>query len=130
VNRRNDGLWYWLGSLTRSSVLGWSALESLRYYRVVRHRVRLGLADPVVAGSFLLWGLGSGAAFAGASLGQGTRILTGHSVAELPLLSLLVSLLGLIAAVAIWLAFLPTPSYLRFIRARGLRAGAIPSAPA
>ena len=113
----------------RASVLGWSALESLRYYRVVRHRARLGLADPVVAGSFLLWGLGSGAAFAAALLGHSTRILTGHGVAEFPLLSLVVSLLGLVAAVSIWLAFLPTPTYLRIVRSRARRAGAIPWAP-
>jgi hypothetical protein len=126
VNRRNDGVWYWLGSLTRASVLGWSALESLRYHRVARHRARLGLADPVVAASFLLWGVGTGAGFAGALVGHGTRILTGHPVAEFPLLSLVVSLLGLVAAVSIWLAFLPTPTYLRFVRSRGGRAGAIP----
>jgi len=129
VNRHNDGTWYRLGSLTRASVLGWSALESLRYYRVVRHRARLGLADPVVAGSFLLWGVGTGAGFTGALLGHLTRILTGHGVAEVPLLSLAVSLLGLVAAVSIWLAFLPTPTYLRFVRSRARRAGAIPWAP-
>jgi hypothetical protein len=129
VNRRNDGYWYWIGSLTRTSVLGWSALESLRYHRVVRHRARLGLADPVVAGSFLLWGVGTGTAFAGALLGQATRILTGHGSAEFPLVSLVVSLLGLVAAISMWLAFLPTPAYLRFVRSRGHRAGAIPSTP-
>jgi hypothetical protein len=129
VNRRNDGVWLWIGSLTRTAALGWSALESLRYHRVVRHRARLGLADPVVAGSFLLWGVGSGAAFAGALLGHVTRILTGRGVAEFPLLSLAVSLLGLVAAVSIWLAFLPTPTYLRFVRSRSRRAGAIPWSP-
>jgi hypothetical protein len=128
VNRRNDGVWYWIGSLTRASVLGWSALESLRYYRVVRHRARLGLADPVVAGSFLLWGVGSGTAFAGA-LRAVTRLLTGHGVAELPPVSLVVSLLGLLSAVSLWLAFLPTPTYLRRVESRARRAGALPSAP-
>jgi hypothetical protein len=130
VNRRSGGFWLWLGSGTRAAVLGWSALESLRYHRVVRHRARLGLADPVVAAGFLLWGVGSAAAFAGALLGHVTRILTGQGVAEFPLLSLLVSLLGLTAAIAMWLAFLPTPAYLRFVRARAQRAGAISSPPA
>jgi len=129
VNRRAGGFWFWLGSLTRASVLGWSAFESLRYHRVVRHRARLGLADPVVAASFLLWGVGSGAACSGALVGHVTRILTGHGAAEFPLVSLVVSLLGLVAAVSIWLAFLPTPSYLRFVESRGRRAGALPSTP-
>jgi hypothetical protein len=129
VNRHNAGVWFWISRAARTSVLGWSAFESLRYHRVVRHRVRLGLADPVVAGSFLLWGLGSGAAFTGALIGHATLILTGHSVAEFPLLSLVVSLVGLVAAVSLWLAFLPTPAYLRFVESRNRRAGALPSTP-
>ena len=55
--------------------------------------------------------------------------LTGHGAAEFPILNLVLSLLGLVAAIAMWLAFLPTPAYLRFVESRGRRAGALPSAP-
>ena len=113
----------------RTSGLGWSALESLRYHRIMRRRMQLGLADPVVTESFRLWGLGAGAAFAGSLLGLAARALTGHGAAEFPILNLVLSLLGLVAAIAMWLAFLPTPAYLRFVEARGRRAGALPSAP-
>ena len=129
VNRQNSGGWFWLGAVMRTSGLGWSSLESLRYHRIMRSRMRLGLADPVVTESFRLWGLGAGAAFSGSLLGLGTRALTGHGAAEFPTVNLVVSLLGLLAAIAMWLAFLPTPAYLRFVESRGRRAGALPSAP-
>jgi hypothetical protein len=128
VNRRNVGLWWWVGSLLRSSALGWGAIESLRYYRVMRRRVQLGLADPVVAGSFLMWGVGSAAGFAGALLGHGARLLFHAEPAGVPALILVISMLGLVAAIAMWLAFLPTPGYLRFVEARSRRHGAVPSA--
>jgi hypothetical protein len=128
VNRRNHGPWFWLGGVLRTFVLGWGAVESLRYYRVMRHRVQLGLADPVVSGAFLMWGVGSGAGFAGGVLGHGARLLFGIEPAGVPALILVISVLGLVAAIAMWLAFLPTPGYLRFIEARSRRAGAVPSA--
>ena len=129
VNRRNAGAWFWLGGVMRTAGLGWSAFESLRYHRIMRRRTRLGLADPVVTESFRLWGLGIGAAFAGMLCGLATRVLTGQGSASFPLLNLGLSLLGLVAAIAMWLAFLPSPAYLRFVEARGRRAGALPSAP-
>jgi len=129
VNRQNSGAWFWLGAVMRTSGLGWSALESLRYHRIMRARMRLGLADPVVTESFRLWGLGAGAAFSGLLLGLGTRALTGRGAAEFPIPNLVLSLLGLVAAIAMWLAFLPTPAYLRFVESRSRRAGALPSAP-
>ncbi len=129
VNRRNSGGWFWLGAMMRLSGLGWCALEALRYHRIMRRRLQLGLADPVVTESFRLWGLGAGAAFSGSLLAAGVRLLTGYGAAEIPTLNLVVSLFGLIAAIAMWLAFLPTPAYLRFVESRGRRAGALPSAP-
>jgi predicted membrane chloride channel (bestrophin family) len=59
-----------------------------------------------------------------------TRTLTGHGAAEIPVLNLILSLLGLVAAVAMWLAFLPPAAYQRFVEARNRRAAALPSAPA
>jgi hypothetical protein len=129
VNRRPQGAWFWLGSLLRTAALGWTAVESLRYHRVMRTRVRLGLADPVVTQSFLLWGEGCAAAFVGALIGHGTRLVTGGGVAEIAALNLAVSLLGLCAAIAMWLAFLPPAAYRRRIQARGRRAAAVSSAP-
>jgi hypothetical protein len=124
------GAWFWLGAGLRTSGLGWSALESLRYHRIMRLRTRLGLADPVVTESFRLWGLGTGAAFAGSLLGFMTPTLAGQGAAELPVPNLILSLLGLVAAIAMWLAFLPPAAYQRRVEARNRRAAALPSAPA
>ena len=44
-----------------ASVLVWAHLECLLYYRTMRRRQRLGLADPVLANRFLLWSLWTGA---------------------------------------------------------------------
>jgi hypothetical protein len=129
VNRRSGGGWFWIGSLTRTAAIGWGAVESLRYHRILRTRARLGLADPVVTHSFLLWGVGCSAAFLGACVGHTTRILTGGGVTEIPVLSLLVSLTGLVAAVSMWLAFLPPPAYRRAVETRARRAAAVPSPP-
>jgi hypothetical protein len=37
----------------------WSAAESYRYWLAMRRRVAIGLADPLVANRFFLWGTGS-----------------------------------------------------------------------
>lgn len=39
----------------------WACVESIRYWRLMKRRVGLGLADPVVANRFALWGVWTGA---------------------------------------------------------------------
>ena len=41
---------------------GWTAVESLLYYRLMRRRLKVGLVEPLEANRFLLWGFGAGAA--------------------------------------------------------------------
>ncbi|HBZ69862.1 MAG TPA: hypothetical protein DEP35_09060, partial [Deltaproteobacteria bacterium] len=53
-------LWFHLQSCTTTGCLLWGSGESLRYYALMRKRLRLGLADPLVTNRFLLWGLGIG----------------------------------------------------------------------
>jgi hypothetical protein len=129
VNRRNAGAWFWLSASVRATGLGWSAFESLRYHRIMRRRTQLGLADPVVTESFRLWGLGTSAALAGSLVALAASSLTDYAVSSTPVLGLLLSLLGLIAAIAMWLAFLPPAAWLRRVEARGRRASALQSAP-
>ena len=98
--------------------LGWGALESLRYWRATRQRVALGIADPLVSASFLLWGI---------SLASGAL---GFAVVYTALLSLqpgellgvrihlLMSACGVVTAAGLYLAFLPPRSYARWLAAR------------
>jgi hypothetical protein len=73
---------YFLRTMLQVGCLIWGSIEALHYWRMLRRRMRLGLADAVVANRFLLWGIG---------------------------------------AVAMWFAFLPSESYLRFVRERAAR---------
>jgi len=103
----------------------WGSAEAFVYWRKMRRRLRLGLADPIVTNRFFLWGLGAGAAGLGSTIGTIAQLVTGLPPLETPLVTLSSSLHGLTAAVAMWLAFMPNQAYLRFIEARARRrAGA------
>jgi hypothetical protein len=92
----------------------WNAIESLRYYGPMRRRVALGLADPVVANRFLLWGTGS--IFAALAIwtasipfafSQDARMLTEWT----PLVRTLTAILGVASVSCSLLAFLPPRWY-------------------
>lgn len=83
--------WFHVNSIDTTTCLLWGAIESLRYYTMMRRREQIGLADHLVTNRFLLWGLGIGAA------GVGSLISVG---------------------VVMWIAFLPPAAYRRWIEAR------------
>lgn len=56
---RTEPFSYWLKYSLRAIVYAWGAVEALRYHRLLARRVRHGLADPVVANRFFLWGVAS-----------------------------------------------------------------------
>jgi len=92
----------------------WGSFESLRYWVLMKRRARLGLADPVVTNRFFLWGLGAGAAGLGSGLATILSIVTGLST-QAPAIVASSSAHGFVAALAIWLAFLPPAVYVRWI---------------
>jgi hypothetical protein len=99
------------------AILVWSGGESVRHHRLMRRRVALGLADPVVTQRVGFWGYGmltaaliSTSALVLESLG----IPTAGTVAG----ALVVGPLGLVCASFIWLAFMPPRAYLARVRAR------------
>jgi hypothetical protein len=111
-------LWQHLSSANVIVCLLWGSFESLRYHALMRRRVRLGLADPVVANRFLLWGLGIGAAGVGSLVGNLVMLVTGTTIGELDGITLSNSLFGLTSAVLMWIAFLPPASYRRWVESR------------
>jgi hypothetical protein len=113
---------YFLRLSLQVGCLLWGSAEALRYWERMRRRVRLALADPVVANRFLLWGLGAGAAGVGSAIGGAVQWWTGLPPLELPGLMLSSSLHGLAAAVAMWLAFVPSARYTRWVRARSAQS--------
>jgi hypothetical protein len=102
---------FWSGVFVGTLTFAWNAAESFRLYAQLRRRLALGLADPAVANRVLLWGVGSAAAFAMTIHGLLLRALGGNIVADGH--RLVSSAIGLVAAVAIWLAFFPPAAYRR-----------------
>lgn len=102
--------------LGAEAVYAWTAIESFRYRALLRRRIPLGLADPVVADRFGLWGFTVVFAFVSLApallahlTGGDPNSLTSH---------LVVGVFGLASSVVLYLAFLPPAAYCRFVRGR------------
>ena len=97
----------------------WNGIESPRYAHMLRRRLALGLADPVLLDRFQLWGV------VGVSTTLMCAVLGGCMVAGLPPLTEPVPLsitasMSTVASVAWYLSFLPPRRYLDSVRRRGL----------
>ena len=113
-----------LGDATRMGAGAWGAFESLRYYTLMRRRLRIGLAESAVTNRFLLWAIAvlttSGIFFATSAL---VRLHFEPQEGRLtPELLIIVSLSTLGVAIVQWLAFLPPAFYLRWIEGRASAA--------
>jgi hypothetical protein len=114
-----DTVWSCLGFVARGLAYCWAALESLRYFALLRRRLRIGLADPLLANRFLLWGIATSAAFGIYVVALAN--LFDHSTHDVaagvfsPTWALLTSVLGLTSGVCLWLAFLAPAAYRRRI---------------
>lgn len=92
----------------------WTAVESFRYRALLRRRIPLGLADPLVADRFGKWGW-TGAFGLGSVTPALVAQLTGAD-ANTPAHHLVVGVCGLASSVVLYFAFLPPAAYARFIR--------------
>jgi hypothetical protein len=119
----NRGLGFRIFLLHSGTLTGWGAFESLRAWSRLRRRQRIGLADAVVTERVLLWGISSLAA-ATVSAASAVAGFQGINFAATPLGAAVTAPLGLIAAGAMWLAFLPPAAYLRRARVRAAAAAA------
>jgi len=118
---RPEGLTLLQSSLQVGALL-WGSLEALRYWWQMRRREALGLADPVVTNRFLLWGIGAGAAGLGTAVGVVASVVTSVPPLQIPWVVASSSAHGMLAAVAMWLAFLAPSGYLRWVGAGHGRA--------
>ena len=96
---------FWSSSVASATPYAWSALESLRWHRRLRRRARLAMADASLARCFALWSLAGCAAVGIHACGMANRFASPDGVH--PALLATQSLLGLTAAVGLWLAFFP-----------------------
>ena len=100
--------------LSAQAVYAWTALESFRYRALLRRRIPLGLADPLVADRFGLWGW-TGICGGGSILPATWATLTGGDPGS-QLSHLVVGICGLLSSGVLYLAFLPPAAYVRFVR--------------
>lgn len=96
----------------------WASAESLRYYTLMRKRLKLGLVEPLEANRFLLWGCGAGAAAAMLLWTtfelQLQLVLDAAAIETLRRTTLpLIAGLGLACAGSYLLAFVPAEWYVR-----------------
>ncbi len=114
-----DAVWSQLGILARGLAFLWAAVESFLYFDLLRRRLRVGLADPVVVNRFLLWGIATSTAFGIYAVALVNLLHSPtHDVAAGvfgPTWALLTSVLGLTSAVCTWLAFLAPAPYRRWL---------------
>ena len=103
----------------------WVFAESLRYYRMLRRRERLGLADPVLVNRFLLFAIWTGSVGVITLLGVAGSIVqvargTFHDGGGLavPAILLVTRMLAVPIAVSIFLTFLAPARYHAWLRAR------------
>lgn len=119
---RMDGGWFRFMSIGIVAANLWVAAEPLRYYRAMCRRVRLGLAEALVADRFLLWGCGSLARTGMASLGLVTAHLSEMDPQGVGIVSVMVmigaSALGLFTSVAYAFTFFPPDGYVRWVERR------------
>jgi hypothetical protein len=120
---RFEGLWFWLYYGTYAAGAAWVMVEPLRYYGAMRKRLFLGLAEPLVANRFLLWGVGSVCRFFMVVAGAIPSVFFAEDAIKLApgfvgFTVLAVGLAGLGVSMSYWLTFFPTPGYVRFIERR------------
>jgi hypothetical protein len=104
----------------RLAGMGWAAWECFRYAGLLDRRVKLGLAEPVVAHRIRLWGLGASAQCIAIGIDLGS-----YAVAHQPLAATaaglnVMSALALAGAICVALAFFPPKPYLRWIAPESL----------
>jgi hypothetical protein len=110
------------------SVIGtypiWTACEAFRYWGLMRRRMALGLAEPMLVDRFRVWGIGSVAATAAiwtVNLPSFLGLEHGTPAADdaAAVARLLTGCFGLITVGAYWLTFFPPEFYRRWIEGRG-----------
>jgi hypothetical protein len=134
------GAAYWTTWVLRTSVFLWLAIESLHYWGLQRRRMRLGLAEPLIANRFLLWGIWSATMLSMGQLDPLARFwyvtqfgAEGGFVPELgrPMVLMIVtasSAAGILVMTTVYLTFFPTTAFRRWIerRAASSDSGAVP----
>jgi hypothetical protein len=128
--RVNPGAYHWLAYVVRLVGLTWMGGIAFYYWRQMRKRLSLGLADPMVVNRFALWGLFAvGNILSAVSepiarviyhLTVGDRVSSAESITQvggsiIEVALFLTSISVLLTVVALFLTFFPTRGYARWV---------------
>jgi hypothetical protein len=124
------GTAYWVTWGVRTLAFAWLSIECFRHWGLQRRRLRIGLADPLIANRFLLWGIWSTAMLLMGHFDPMARVRyvaqfgsTGAFVPELgrPIVLTLVpssAAAGIVVMATVYLTFFPTESFTRWVKGR------------
>jgi len=101
----------------------WTALEGIRYYRMMRKRMALGLADAVVTNRFLLWSFCGLTSLSWISV-SAFFLAIGANIGTDPIPVTATSAGGIVNTVFLVLIFMPPAAYTRWVE-RSARSGAL-----
>ncbi len=103
--------------LGRFAVYAWTAIESYRYFGLLRRRLAIGIADPVAMLQILCWAIAAtGIATSVSTIAVGTFAL-GVRPATWPAGVGVVAFVAIISSGSIWCAFMP-PGWFRRLAGR------------
>jgi len=126
----DPGPYHWLAYVVRIAGLGWMGAMAFHYWRQMKKRLALGLADPMVVNRFALWGLFAlGTILSALSepiarvvyhLTAGDQLASADAITKVggPIIEmalLLTSISGTVTVVALFLTFFPTKAYARWV---------------
>lgn len=109
-----SGPWVPLGLAARGAGPTWMAFECFRYFIKLRRRLQLGLAEPLVVHRVALWGIGIGASALAYVGSISHRLVYGTGLREHVWAISGISVLAMISAVSIFVAFFPPSAYRRW----------------
>jgi hypothetical protein len=107
---------FWVAILLATPIYAWGAYEAIALASTLHKRAKLGMADPVVVNRLAWWGGAAITTVAMFAVSFGSRMT--HGPMPPAWVAVVNALLGLVAALGIWLAFFPP----RRLRERLMRA--------
>ena len=107
--------WFWIELAGRTGGSVWLVFEAVRYYRLMRKRMHLGLADPVLSNRFLLWAIAGGCGISMMLSAVPPVLYPSTTHWLMPWDLALFSACGIGFCIAYSLVFFPTQRYMRWI---------------
>ena len=101
----------------RLAIFGWITFEALRYHGMLKRRLEIGLADPLVTQQIFLWGLSGLATLGATATITATIFVLGRHPVEFQPAMLAITVLAVTSAGTMWCAFFPPRALRRRVEA-------------